>query len=224
MVEPVGEPAAKASKLDRFRARGVDRVGAFSDGVFAIALTLLVLSFKVPHLHGTHEEIDAQLWRSIRDESGTFLSYGLSVFVIGRYWLAHHRMFRLIRHTDALLLELNLIALALVALLPYPTELLGLYGSTKTASVFYASTVAAVGLAHSALWWHAERADLVDPEVSDAYRRHSRMRGVTLPVIFVASIPVAFVDVTAAQIMWAASAFVRVGFHSRYGSIHDPYS
>ena len=123
--------------------------------MFAIAITLLVLSFKVPHLHGTHEDIDAQLWRSIRDQSGTFLSYGLSVFVIGRYWLAHHRMFRLIRHTDALLLELNLIALALVALLPYPTELLGLYGSTKTASVFYASTVAAVGLAHSALWWHA---------------------------------------------------------------------
>jgi uncharacterized membrane protein len=218
------EPAPGRSSLDRFRARGVDRASAFSDGVFAIALTLLVLTFKVPNLHGSDARIDDELWRFIKDEGGTFLSYGLSVFVIGRYWLAHHRMFRLIRHTDALLLELNLIALALVALLPYPTELLGLYGNTKVATVFYASTVAAVGLANNSLWWHAERAALIDPEVSPSFRRHAFARGISLPIVFVASIPVAFVDVTAAQIMWVASAFLRFGFHSRYGSIHDPYS
>ena len=108
----------------------------------------------------------------IRDESGTFLSYGLSVFVIGRYWLAHHRMFRLVRHTDAMLLEINLLALALVAFLPYPTELMGSYGDTTTATVFYAATVAAVG---------AARLDLVarDAGRPDRRRRH---RGVPPPL------------------------------------------
>ena len=80
----------------------------------AIALTLLVLNFKFPHLHGSTDQIDRELWDFIRTRTASFLSYGLSVFVIGRYWLAHHRMFRLIRHTDAVLLEINLLALAFV--------------------------------------------------------------------------------------------------------------
>ena len=227
MGEPVaeaqGDGSARQSKLDRFRSRGVDRTNAFSDGVFAIALTLLVLNFKFPHLHGSTEKVDRELWDFIKDESGTFLSYGLSVFVIGRYWLAHHRMFRLIRHTDAVLLEINLLALALVAFLPYPTELMGSYGDTTTATVFYAGTVAAVGALHGWLWWHAMRADLIDADVTEAYRRHSLARGITMPVLFLVSIPVAFVDVTAAQVIWLASLFVRLGLGSRYGSIHDPY-
>jgi uncharacterized membrane protein len=213
------------ANLDRFRAKGVDRVGAFSDGVFAIALTLLVLSFKVPHLHGSDASIDRELWRAVRDQTGTFLSYGLSVFVIGRYWLAHHRMFRLVHHTDALLLELNLVALALVAFLPYPTELLGSYGQTQTATILYAGTVAAVGSMHAAIWWHANRAGLAEGEVSVRYRRHSTARGVVMPLIFLVSIPVALIDVIAAQVLWGvALVLVRALFRSRYGSIHDPYA
>ena len=211
------------ANLDRFRSKGVDRAGAFSDGVYAIALTLLVLNFKFPHLRGSTETVDRELWRFIRDQGGTFLSYAISVFVIGRYWLAHHRMFRLFRHTDAVLLELNLVALALVAFLPYPTQLLGSYGDTRTATVFYALTVAAVGSMHGALWWHAMRADLIDPEVTDAYRRHSLARGIMLPALFLVSVPVAFVSVTAAQLVWWSTLFVRFIFRSRYGSIYDPY-
>ena len=209
--------------LDRFRSKGVDRASAFSDGVYAIALTLLVLNFKFPHLHGSTETIDTELWKFIRDQGGTFLSYAISVFVIGRYWLAHHRMFRLIRHTDAVLLELNLLALALVAFLPYPTELLGSYGGTRTATIFYALSATAVGLMHGSLWWHAMRADLLDPAVTDAYRRHSMARGILMPIFFLASVPVAFVSVTVAQVMWLSTLFIRVGFRSRYGSIYDPY-
>ena len=118
---------------------------------------------------------------------------------------------------------LNLVALALVAFLPYPTELLGSYGDTRTATVFYALTVAAVGSMHGALWWHAMRADLIDPEVTDAYRRHSLARGIMLPALFLVSVPVAFVSVTAAQLVWWSTLFVRFIFRSRYGSIYDPY-
>ena len=211
------------ANLDRFRSNGIDRAGAFSDGVFAIALTLLVLNFKLPDLHGSTAATDSALWRAIRDQSGTFVSYALSVFVIGRYWLVHHRMFRLFRRTDALLLELNVVALALVAFLPYPTALLGNYGDTRTATVLYAATVTAVGSLHAAIWWHADRAGLLEEEVSDVYRRHSAVRGIAMPAIFVCSIPVAFVDVTVAQLMWVSSVFIRFAFRSRYGSISDPY-
>ena len=211
------------ANLDRFRTKGVDRVGAFSDGVYAIALTLLVLSFKFPDLHGSTKAIDRELWHYIRGQGGTFLSYAISVFVIGRYWLAHHRMFRLIRHTDAVLLELNLVALALVAFLPYPTQLMGSYGDTRTATIFYAASAAAVGAFHGALWWHGMRAGLIDPDVTDAYRRHSLARGIVMPAIFLASIPVAFVSVTVAQVMWWSTLLLRPLWRSRYGSIYDPY-
>ncbi len=139
---------AEPAKLERFHADGVGRVNAFSDGVFAIAMTLLVLNFRTPDLSGG--DLDHKLYEFVKDDYELLLSYGLSAFVISRYWLAHHRLFRLMRRSDPVVLELNLVVLALVALVPYPTELLGRYGETTTAAVAYAATVAAAGLANSA--------------------------------------------------------------------------
>ena len=70
---------------------------------------------------------------------------------------------------------------------------MGSYGDTTTATVFYAGTVATVGALHGWLWWHAMRADLIDADVTDAYRRHSLARGIVMPLFFLVSIPVAFV-------------------------------
>src|SRR4051794_7307713 len=89
------------------------RVEAFSDGVFAIALTLLVLSLQVPA--GTTDE---ELPRALRELGPTLFGYVLSAFVIGLYWMSHHRLFSVVRKVDEGLLVLTLVVLVLIAALP----------------------------------------------------------------------------------------------------------
>jgi len=133
-------------------------------------------------------------------------------------------LFRLMRRSDPVVLELNLVVLALVALVPYPTELLGRYGETTTAAVAYAATVAAAGLANSALWRHAWRAGLLDPDVSENYARHALFRAMSLPIVYGLSIPIAFVDPGAAELSWLLLFGMRFIGHRRWGSIHRPFA
>ena len=119
--------------------KSLDRLVAFSDGVFAIAMTLLVLNLTVPTLTGSAEHVDEELWRKLRDQWPELFSYALSFWVIGRFWLVHHRMFRLVRRADGALMTLNLLLLGFIALIPWPTEMLGRYGDTTTAVVAYST-------------------------------------------------------------------------------------
>ena len=96
------------------------RVLAFTDGVFAIAITLLVLALDVPP---NLDDVGAAL----RDRSSDFVAYGISFAVLGSIWLAHHRFYTLVARFDGRLIVLNLLYLALVALVPFSAELLGHY-------------------------------------------------------------------------------------------------
>ncbi len=211
------------SKLERFHAADTGRVGAFSDCVFSIAMTLLVLNFRTPNLSGG--DLDDRLWEFVRGDYELLVSYALSAFVISRFWLAHHRMTRLMRRGDPRFLELNVLHLVLVALVPYPTELLGRYPDTATAVVLYAATITAAGVSSWLLWRHAVRADLLDEDVTPQYLSHAMFRALSLPVVFAASIPIAFVDPNAAELSWIVVSIVLhwVG-PRRWGSIHSPFA
>lgn len=203
--------------------RAVDRLVAFSDCVFSIAMTLLVLNLRVPDLIGPEQ--GERLWQQLRDQSPELFSYALSFAVIGRYWLVHHRTFRLVRRADSGLLVLNLLLLGFIALIPYPTEILGRYGDTTTAVVLYSAVLALTGVASAALTWHISHAGLLDPRVTDSYRRHTWVRAVTLPIAFALAIPIAFFDPTLAEVSWFVSTVVLryVGTY-RYGRIGEPYA
>src|SRR5260370_8201530 len=86
--------------------RGLDRTIGFSDGVFAIAITLLVLNFRVPQVpsHG----VDAHLLDALTDETGTLTGFVISFYVIARFWIAHHRLSFLLRHPDSVFTLLHL--------------------------------------------------------------------------------------------------------------------
>ena len=93
--------------------REIDRIAAFTDGVMAIAVTLLVLNIDVPHLRAEQGGLlDEKLYHLWRD----FLAYGISFAVIGRYWLIHHRFFATLRRYDRRLVTLNLVFLAFLVL------------------------------------------------------------------------------------------------------------
>jgi TMEM175 potassium channel family protein len=174
------------------------RVLALSDGVFAIALTVLVLEIALPATTTT-----ATLGRDLRALGPKFFAYALSFFTIGTMWLIHRLAFRRIARTNATLLIVNLLLLMGVAFIPFPTAVLGEFGGNVTATVFYAVTMTGVSCLSSGLWWYASGdRGLLRPGTDLAWVRAGRMRALVGPIVFVASIPVAVVAPYAAVAMW----------------------
>ena len=185
-----------------------DRVAFFSDAVFAIAVTLLIINVRVPPSVGTGPAL-ARFGRGLGQELGRIVSWAFSFYVIGRYWIAHHTLFRYLRRIDRRLISLNLLFLAFVAFLPYVTAVLGAWGNTAPGAAFYAAGIAAVGLTQAANWSHAYRAKLTGPEVTPELGRAYLLSILSTPLVFLASVPVAFLSPVAAEIMWIVIALTR---------------
>ena len=174
-------------EIQRDQEFDLDRTISLSDGIFAFALTLLVLSISVPEL--THPS-NADLWNHLLDRRSELTSYLISFAVIGAAWIRHHRFCGGLGRVDARFLVMNLCFLATVAFLPYPTEILGLYGGL-TGFAFYAGTLALLVLAFAVLNEHAGRAGLLrQPE--DPQDRLARRLGTMMAIsAFLISIPIA---------------------------------
>ena len=113
--------------------RGLDRIIFFSDAVFAIVMTLLILDISVPDI--PQDSATAELPARVLDLWSKFFSYALSFMVIGTYWMAHHGTFRYFRTYDRMLMWLNLLFLLSISFVPFPTALLGEYGEQQFAVV-----------------------------------------------------------------------------------------
>jgi uncharacterized membrane protein len=98
------------------------RIAALADGIFAVAMTLLVLDLKLPESAKT--ATDAEVWRQLVDLKGLFLIYALSFLVLGTYWVGHHHQFHFVRRVNRGLLWLNLLFLLFITLVPFSTNLL----------------------------------------------------------------------------------------------------
>ena len=164
----------------------IDRLVGFTDAVVAISITLLVLDLEVPP-GLTHQDLVGAL-------SGLgppLFSFLLSFAVIGGFWMSHHRMFRRVVHADDRLLLLNGLFLLTIVLLPVPTAVLGEYMHHPAAMVLYAVSVSLAGLAFTLLWVHiAYTGHLVDDDVDPRLRR-LLLRFVSIPAVFLASLPLA---------------------------------
>jgi uncharacterized membrane protein len=193
---------------------GLGRVVFFSDCIFAIAMTILALTIRVPSV------ARSDVGRAIRDLGPAIASYFLSFAVISLFWLAHHRMFSWIRRIDTPLIGLNLLLLSFVALMPFPTDLLGRYGGSVAAVVLYSASIAAIGLVSSSMWlWASVGHRLIDPSTPREVVVHFAARALSIPVVFCLSIPVAFVSPSAATYMWLLIIPFRVLLRRRIGSV-----
>jgi uncharacterized membrane protein len=183
-----------------------DRTVALSDGVFAIALTLLVLNITIPNLGPTEH---SELGKRLLDHRDEFVSYAISFAVISVFWIRHHVFFRGVARIDGRITVLNLIYLACVAFVPYPTRLMGLYGDEPISVVLYAAVLGVIATLAGLSREHAGRAKLLKPAgVRDlATREH----WLITPAIFFASIPVAYASTTAAQLIWLLVLLPAVG-------------
>jgi uncharacterized membrane protein len=180
-------------------ALALERVLFFSDAVIAIAITLLAIDLRLPETGGS---TDRELLHQLRDLAPDFVAFFISFAVIGVYWVAHHRMFRYIDGFDYGLLLLNLLFLLFVALLPFLTALLGRHGHLSSATAIYATGLSAMGFCSSRLWVHAVRRRLVTPAVTPEFARYLKWRGLLVPIVFLASVPIAFISPGVAQLSW----------------------
>lgn len=197
----------------------VDRIVAFNDGVFAIAMTLMVFNFRVPDSFSDASE--PAVLEVLRDVVPDVLGYLLTFAVLAHYWLAHHRAFVYVVRVDRWVLYLNLVLLCFVVVMPFPTLLLQRFGDTMGATITYAAATSLVGLSFSALWWHLDRTpELLDSKVPDNFLRHSLLRQLTIPLVFGSSIVVALFDVRVAQFWWLLTIVLFFLLRQRYGPIH----
>jgi uncharacterized membrane protein len=203
MTGPTDQHAAapRPSRQRVGQGVGTERITAFSDGVYAIAITLLVLDLRLPDLpaSATADELTAALF----ELSPKLFAYALSFAVIGFLWITHHRLFAFIRRYDSTLLWLNLLVLLFVALLPFPTVVLGGYGHLAPAVILYASTFVLISMSQLLLWVYASRwGHLVDADLDPRLVTYMTLRGLTALLIWLLSIPLAFVDTTLAMMSW----------------------
>jgi uncharacterized membrane protein len=185
---------------------GLERIVFFSDAVMAIAITLLAIDLKVPEIAASAAA--AELPRSLSALGPQFLSFIISFFVIGIYWMSHHRYFRFIKRYDSGLIMLNLLFLLFIVLMPFVASLFGQYYYLPLAMSIYAAAVAATGLCIGGLWWYASQGyRLVDEHLDERFIRTRSIR-LAVPAFFLVSIPVAFFSRTLAVGIWCASPLV----------------
>jgi uncharacterized membrane protein len=189
--------------LDHQTSIGLERVIFFSDAVFAIAITLLVLEIRLPT--PTESVKDAELLSKLLGLWQSYMAYVLSFLVIGTFWIGHHRKFHFIRRTDPMLLRLNLLFLMVVAFVPFPSAIISEY-SGRTATIFYAIIMMLASLCMAAIWWHASRDNhLVDHSLSKGERRRQMAAPLITAGIFLASIGIAYVNPNISKIVWLLS-------------------
>lgn len=179
------------------------RVEAFSDGVFAIAITLLILEIQVPP-HTPHGGLGAALvglWPS-------YLAFLASFMTIGVMWLNHHRLFTLISKNDDGLIAFNLLLLLGITWLPFPTALLaehlhGPHSDQQTAGIVYAGSFLAIAIVFNIMWRYAVRTRIVNDDLNVPATTKQYSLG---PIMYAALVAVAFSDAVLCLVLSALFA------------------
>jgi len=182
------------------QTRGLERVVGFSDAVFAVAITLLILTIVVPEVSDI-----GQLRQELVDLWPKFMGFFISFVIIGAFWVSHHSMFAMLRRSTPGLLWMNLFLLMFVVLLPFSTDLMSEYGSSVLAVVFYDINMLIVALCLGFLWWYASyRNNLADESATPAVKKHLLLVYLSMSLIFSLSIAIAFINIPASQYFYFA--------------------
>ncbi|MFA5882946.1 MAG: TMEM175 family protein [Acidimicrobiia bacterium] len=183
------------------------RLETLSDGVIAIAATLLVLDLGHLRTGGGNSVLDAVL-----DEWPSLLAYLMSFTVIGLIWVAHHAMFERISSVDRPLLFLNLGLLLVIGFIPWPTSVLSEFidaggANASQATALYSVTMTIIGLLFMGMWWHlARNPDHTIESVTESQLRRSLKLSSVSPIVYGLSIPLAFVSPYLCLVVYAGLA------------------
>jgi uncharacterized membrane protein len=182
------------------------RIEALSDGVFAIAITLLIIEIGVPHV-----EANEGLGSALRDLWPSYFGFALSFMTIGVMWANHHGMFKDIERADHTLIVLNLLLLLCISFVPFPTAVLAEYMKDSdhalAATLTYGLTFVITAIVFNAIWLYASvNRRLIDDHVSDARVRSRTRRYVGGAPFYAIGVALAFISTWLAIGLWSALA------------------
>jgi uncharacterized membrane protein len=203
----------------RYRREGTglefDRVTFFTDAVFAIAMTLLVVEVGVPEALDGRSGDPGALLDVLREKVPLLAAFFLGCFVIGSYWTAHHRFMARMAAVDPGFAFLTVVYLTFIALLPFPTGLVGEFPQNPISIVAFAVTMGAVSTMEAVLFRYAWRHKLLTEDLPrDAFRWLLAM-SLSPVVLFALSLPVAFISTGLAVLVWALSIPVQMVLNRR---------
>ena len=177
-----------------------ERVVFFSDAVFAIVITLLVLELKVPHIT---EHTETALRYALVELLPRVAGFVISFLIVGLMWIEHHRIFRYISDYDAGLLWRNLLLLLCISFVPFPTALFSENFWSRTAFILYTASFGGVAVAKLLIWRHAAAANLLKPDVTPELERRIGRRSLAVPIACALAIALSFISILLAPVSFA---------------------
>ncbi len=166
-----------------------NRLEAFSDGVFAIVITLLVLELKLP-------PGPAPLALKLRLMEPQMAAFVGSFIIVGMTWIGHHGLFHLIKRVDKSLMWLNFLELIFVSFIPFPTMILGLHPMDPDSVRFFALVLVLIGVAYNLIWWYASlNHRLIYRDMDRARIRRQWIRGFSFTAAYMLAFLLTFISV-----------------------------
>ena len=167
------------------------RIEALADGIFAIAMTLMVLNLALPEAGKGAAELHSLLIGQL----DKFLGYAVSFVLLAVFWIRHHEQSHFVKRTDRKHLWINIIFLMFVALVPFSTSLVGDYPDEPVAEVFFGCNIFILGALLLCNWAYAtEHHRLVDPNLDPRLVALGKRRGVVTPLVAISAMGLSFIN------------------------------
>lgn len=184
------------------------RIETLVDGIFAIAMTLLVLNLSIPQL--TNPVQDATIYSFLVDLIPKLFTYALSFILLAIFWKINHSQFYYIKRVNTPLLWITIIWLLFVALVPFSTSLTGEYGNLQSAQIFFDLNLLGIGLLSALSWYYATEKKFTVNEVTDEDIHRIRKRNLLLPAASLLAIGLTFISPS-----WSSLAYMSIPFIER---------
>jgi uncharacterized membrane protein len=190
------------SVTQRTSLMSLSRFEAFSDGVFAIAATLLALEIRVADLSNATDE---QVRRELLHLFPHIISYGTSFIVIGVIWLNHHALFHFVKRVDRICLTINLFLLMCIAFIPCSTAIVGKYSQFPVVVSFYGLSLAMTGLVYNALWFYVLNRYIKSENLIQRHLiRQASIWSISYPICYFLSALLALVNSELSLVLYAS--------------------
>jgi uncharacterized membrane protein len=180
--------------------RDLSRIAAFTDGVMAVAITLLVLNIQVPTLEQGQSLADA-----LFDLLPSLGAYVLAFALVGRFWVIHHNLFETLRDFDRALMAMNLTFLALIVLVPFSAELYDTYTKDAIAAAVLGATLGLAAMTHWAMTSHVVRRGFVREHQRGQTEPLASPVGLSFTAAFLLSVPAAYLSVHLSEALWIST-------------------
>jgi len=193
------------SSIDAWETTG--RIETLVDGIFAIALTLLVLNLSIPQLTNSMSNIavEGYLMGLIPD----LFTYALSFVILAIFWRINHQQFYRIKRANSVLLWITVIWLLFVALVPFSTSLMGGYGETQAANIFFDINLLLIGVFSGLIWYYSTKKGFIDKKLTGEKILEINKLNLLLPIVALIAIGVSFITPSWSTLTYASIPVVK---------------